>query len=161
MANPSDKFAGKQLYVGCGLTLASEEFKADVKTTKQKLRDLYDWDVMEFLGLTAGSNEDVYQTDILENVATCSAFVGILDEPSFGLGWEFRDATILKKPSLALAHVGSKITRLALGAPAFNPTMRFRRYENMVEDVPAIVAEEFEVVCDVIRLRQFAKTSAT
>lgn len=141
MALPSEK---KNLYVGCSLTQASEEFKERVEMVKDRLRT--DWRVMEFLGLVDDTEEDVYQRDIIENVGGCDAFLGIVDEPSFGLGWEMREATILRKPTLAVAHVGSKITRLALGAPAFNPTMKFRRYEDMVEDVPVIVAEEFRPV---------------
>ncbi|MBI4033469.1 hypothetical protein HY379_00540 [Candidatus Saccharibacteria bacterium] len=134
----------KKIYVGCSLTLASEAFKENAEEVKDRLRS--DWDVMEFLGLVAGTEVDVYQKDIVENVGGCDAFLGICDEPSIGLGWELREATALQKPTLAVAHVDSRVTRLVLGAPAFNPTMAFRRYENMVEDVPKIVAEEFEVV---------------
>ncbi len=138
----------KKIYVGCSLTTAPEEFKENVEEVKDRLRS--DWEVMEFLGLVAGTPEDVYQKDIIENVGGCDAFVGICDEPSIGLGMEIQAATALQKPTLAVAHVDSRVTRLILGAPAFNPTMAFRRYENMVEDVPRIVAEEFEVVCNAV-----------
>ncbi len=105
------------------------------------------------MGLVDGTEEDVYQRDIVENVGGCDAFLGIVDEPSWGLGWESCEAVrVQKKPSLIVAHVGSRVTRLALGAPAFNPTLEFRRYENMIEDVPRIVAEVFEpVFADVSR----------
>jgi hypothetical protein len=139
-----------KLYVGCGLTLASEGFKNNVELLKDGLRS--DWEVMEFLGLTDGTEVDVYQKDIIENVGGCDAFLGVCDEPSIGLGWELREATVLQKPTIAVAHVDSRITRLLLGAPAFNETMRFRSYENMVEDVPAILGEEFTVVQDGIVL---------
>jgi hypothetical protein len=137
-------FENPELYVGCGLTLASEEFKAQVEELKVRLSE--EWEIMQFLGLVAGSAEDVYRKDIIENVGGSKAFLGVCDEPSIGLGWELCEATRLQKPTLAVAHVGSKVTRMVLGAPAFNPTMTFRRYENMVEDVPAIVLEEFTVV---------------
>lgn len=133
----------KQLYVGCSLTHAPEDFKADVEAAKAALRE-DNWEVMEFLGLTAGTAEDVYRQDILTNVAECDGFVGIVDEPSIGLGWELGAAVMhYRKPSLAVAHVDSRITRLLLGAPGHNPNMRFRTYEDMATDVPAIVAEEF------------------
>lgn len=131
----------KKLYVGCGLTLAPEEFKASVEQVKNRLRD--DWYVMEFLGLSAGTPEDVYETDIINNVGGCDAFLGICDEPSIGLGWELREATTLHKPTLAVAHVDSKITRLLLGAPYFNETLSFDRYSDMVIDVPQITNQVF------------------
>ena len=136
--------AKKKLYVGCGLTQASEVSKDQVEELKDRLRE--DWDVMEFLGLVAGNEADVYQRDIVENIGGCDAFLGVCDEPSIGLGWELRESIGLGKPTLGVAHVDSKVSRLVLGAPAFNPNFRFRRYENMVENVPAIVVEEFEVV---------------
>jgi hypothetical protein len=129
--------AGK-LYVGCGLTLASEQFKDNVGRLKERLRR--DWDVMEFLGLVAGNAADVYRTDILENVHSCDAFVGVCDEPSIGLGWELAEATGLQKLVLAVAHVDSKVTRLVLGAPAYNPNFTFQYYEDMIQDVPRIAA---------------------
>ena len=138
--------ARKKLYVGCSLTLAPQIFKDKVEQTKARLKD--DWDVLEFLGLTAGTEVDVYQVDILENVRNCDAFVAIADEPSFGLGWETREAVLLRKPTLLLAHAASKVTRLALGAPHFFPDQHFefRRYDDMVQEVPMIVNQEFNYV---------------
>jgi hypothetical protein len=141
MANDIEK---KKLYVGCGLTLASEEFKSRVEDLKDRLSK--NWEIMQFLGLVDGTAEDVYRKDIIENVGGCDAFLGVCDEPSIGLGWELCESTGLKKPTLAVAHMGSKVTRMVLGAPAFHSTMKFRRYEDMVEDVPEIVREEFAVV---------------
>ena len=130
----------KKLYVGCGLTLASEEFKNNVEELKKRLSD--DYEIMQFLGLVAGNEEDVYQRDIIENVGGCDAFLGVCDEPSIGLGWELRESIVLGKPTLGVAHLGSKVTRLVLGAPAFNPNFSFRRYEDMVQDVPELVKVE-------------------
>jgi hypothetical protein len=133
----------KKLYVGCGLTLAPQEFKDEVEELKSELAR--DWDIMQFLGTTAGTEVDVYRVDILENVGGCDAFVGVMDEPSWGLGWESREAVLLQKPALLVANSTSKITRLALGAPHFTD-LQFRRYEDMVRDVPEIVREEFAAV---------------
>jgi hypothetical protein len=140
-----------KLYVGCSLTLAPPEFVRDVEETKERLNDK--WEVMEFLGLGAAEPGDVYRKDIIDNVGGCDAFLGIADEPAWGLGFETREAMILKKPTLLVAQNNRRITRLALDAPLFNPTMRFRRYENMKEDVPRIVLEEFEIVEDAVLLR--------
>ncbi|HSX53164.1 MAG TPA: hypothetical protein VLF90_02220 [Patescibacteria group bacterium] len=130
----------KKLYVGCGLTLAPQAFKDEVERTKEELGR--DWEVMQFLGTTAGTEVDVYEVDIIRNVGNCDAFVGVMDEPSWGLGWESHEAVEKGKPTLLVAHVASKITRLALGAPHF-VDMSFRRYEDMIRDVPEIVREEF------------------
>lgn len=130
----------RKLYVGCGLTHAPQEFKDDVEALKDRLAE--EWEVMQFLGTTAGTEIDVYQRDIVENVGECDAFLGIVDEPSWGLGWESREAVMLGKPALLVAHAASKVTRLALGAPHF-VDISFRRYENLVQDVPGIVREEF------------------
>jgi hypothetical protein len=134
----------KRLYVGCGLTMAPPQFVADVERTKQSLRK--DWQVLEFLGLVAGDNSAVYQRDIIENVGTCDAFLGIADEPSWGLGWESREAVLLGKPSLAVANAGSRVTRLLFGATEFHANFNFRTYENMATDVPTIAREEFAAV---------------
>jgi len=133
----------KKLYVGCGLTLAPQAFKDEVERTKQALS--HDWEVMQFLGITAGTEVDVYETDIIRNVGGCDAFVGVMDEPSWGLGWESREAVMQGKPTLLVAHAASTITRLALGAPHY-VDMSFRRYEDMARDVPEIVREEFAQV---------------
>lgn len=134
-----------KLYVGCGLTNAPREFTDRVDLLKAKLRE-EDWDVMEFLGTVAGTAEDVYQRDIVENVGGCDAFVGIFDEPSTGLGFELNESLRLGKPTLGVAHVDTRVTRLVLGAASYHENFNFWLYEDMVEDVPAIVAEEFSVV---------------
>jgi hypothetical protein len=136
----------KKLYVGCALTLAPQEFKDDVEELKTELEA--EWEVLKFLGTVAGTEVDVYQRDIIENVGGCDAFLGVADETSTGLGWEGSEACHLSKPTLFVAHVDTKLTRLILGAPHFNPTMTVRRYENMVEDVPVIAREVFANVLE-------------
>lgn len=130
----------KKLYVGCGLTLAPQAFKDQVEGLKEELNK--EWEVLQFIGTKAGTEVDVYQVDIIDNVGGCDAFLGIMDEPSWGLGWETREAIMQSKPALLVAHMGSTVTRLALGATHFTD-LRFQRYENMIADVPAIAREEF------------------
>ena len=126
----------KRLYVGCGLTLAPQAFIDQVEELKEELSKY--WEVMQFLGTKAGTEVDVYQVDIINNVGGCDAFLGIMDEPSWGLGYETREALLQAKPTLLVAHVGSTVTRLALGATHFT-NLQFKRYEDMVAEVPAIV----------------------
>jgi hypothetical protein len=149
----SDKTSGgnfiivekKRLYVGCGLTLAPQAFKKNIELLKIALRK--DWDVLEFLGLTAGSAADVYRRDIVENVGTCDAFIAVADEPSIGLGYEIAIATEkFRKPVLATAHVKSKVTRMLFGAVELHENMTFQPYEDMVRDVPSIAEKTFAVV---------------
>ena len=118
----------------------------EVERTKDALGA--DWEVMQFLGTTAGTEVDVYEVDINQNVGGCDAFVGVMDEPSWGLGFETREALLKGKPALLVAHVFSRVTRLALGATHFHD-LSFRTYENMELDVPEIVREEFGSVLGV------------
>lgn len=137
--------AKKRLYVGCGLTHAPHKFKDSVEKLKERLSE--QWEVMQFLGLSAGTEIDVYRVDILENVGSCDAFLAIVDEPAWGLGWETREAVMRNKPTLLVAHTDSTITRLALALPHYFPnTVHVKRYKDMVNDVPALVAEAFSGV---------------
>lgn len=134
----------KRLYVGCGLTLAPQTFKDSVEQLKAVLRE--NWDVLEFLGTTAGTAADVYQRDIIENVGTCDALLAIADEPSFGLGWETREAIMLGKPVVAVAHENSRVTRMLLGATHYFPNLRFQTYQDMIRDVPGILESELKEI---------------
>ena len=139
--------AKKNLYIGCGLTLAPQEFKDRVEELKTALGQ--DWHVMEFLGLVDGTSADVYQRDIVDNVGGCDAFVAIADEPSIGLGYELAVAAEVHGiPVLATAHVDSKVTRLLLGAAEVLPNVTFTPYQDMVHDVPGIVRAQFASVLE-------------
>ncbi len=132
----------KKLYVGCALTGAPETFTDAVEATKEELSK--DWAIMQFLGTTAGTEIDVYEKDIIENVSGCDAFLGVLDETAFGLGFETRDALEKNKRVLLVANSASRVTRLALALPHFFPEqLSLRRYEDMVQDVPEMAREEF------------------
>lgn len=104
-----------KVYVGCGLTHASEEFKAKVEEFKEKLRSIPDVEVLCFLGLKDSTNFGVYMHDIHNCVYQCDLLIAICDEPSIGLGYEMAtQIEARKKPCLALGHSDSKITRLVL-----------------------------------------------
>lgn len=127
------------LYVGCSLTHAKESFVDKVTETKQTLGS--DWHVMEFLGLVGGTPADVYKQDIITNVGTCDAFVGIIDEPSWGLGYETSKAGDRGVPVMLAHHVDSKVTRLALGAEVYVPNLIVVQYQDMASDVPELARE--------------------
>ncbi|MGH7156637.1 MAG: hypothetical protein ACREGG_00770 [Candidatus Saccharimonadales bacterium] len=133
----------KKLYVGCSLTHAPEDFKQQVADLKLALTR--QWDVLEFVGLVAGTPAEVHQTDI-GHIHNCDAFLGICDYPSLGLGGELDRAWVLEKPGLGVAHVSTKVSRFVLGAADIYPNFSFDYYHNMVIDVPEIAAEVFEPV---------------
>lgn len=116
-----------KVYVGCGLTHASEEFKQKVAELKEKLKLIPGVQVLEFLGLVGGTPRDVYIHDIDNCVRKCDIMIAICDEPSTGLGFEIAVQAGRGKPLLAFGHRDSKITRLILDPPL--PNYSFYRYE--------------------------------
>jgi hypothetical protein len=134
----------KSLYIGCCLTGAPEEFTGQVEELKDSLRQNYE--VFDFVGLTAGTAEDVYRWDIDHCVADCDMFVSVCDHPSIGLGWELSESVRMNKPTLAVAHENARVTRLVLGAAALKPNLSFERYQDMVADVPRLIEVKFQAV---------------
>ena len=128
----------KVIYVGCSLTHASAEFKQSVAEFKDMLR-AEGYEVLEFLGLTAGTSADVYTWDIHQCVGKCHFFVAICDLPSTGLGYELGTAVEKRGIStLAVAHIDTQVTRLVQGIT--HPLFQFRRYRHLSE-VVGIVKE--------------------
>nr|AIA17912.1 Unknown Function [uncultured bacterium] len=129
----------KKIYVGCALTDASEEFKQSVEEFKNQLRGEYE--ILDFVGLTAGTAADVYNWDIGKCVATCDAFIAVCDLPSIGLGCELNEAMRLGTPVIAIANEESKVTRLVLGMAEVQENVTFERYsENLGNALLAVKA---------------------
>ncbi|MDE2399552.1 MAG: hypothetical protein KGL67_00880 [Patescibacteria group bacterium] len=128
-----------KLYVGCGLTHASEEFKANVEELKEKFANIPGIQLLKFLGLADGTAHDVYVHDIINCVHKCNIMVAICDEPSIGLGWEMAVQSSRGKPLLAFGHDKSKITRLILDPRL--PNYQFFRYQTF-EEIYEIVFTE-------------------
>ena len=126
-----------QLYVGCALTDASEEFKEQVEHFKHALR-AERYEVFDFVGLVNGTSLDVYNWDIKHCVKNCQALIAICDFPSIGLGYEMNEAVNLKKPVLAIAHKDSKVTRLVHGAAEVEPNLRFETYLKLNDVIPLV-----------------------
>ena len=127
-----------KLYIGCSLTQAPEDFRNAVAGLKDQLRD--EFEMLEFVGLVDGTPTSVYQWDIQECIAGCDLFVAICDLPAIGLGYEL-GAALEKfgKPTLAVAHEDTPVTRMLLGID--HPMYDFRRYREL-DDVPAMIREK-------------------
>lgn len=132
------------LYVGCGLTHATPEFIAFVEALKRDLRDTFD--VLDFVGLIAGTERDVYKWDVEHCVGTCHLFLAICDEASSGLGYELAIAVRERGiPTLMVAHKDTKVTRLILGAAACHDNVTFKRYQDPEEIKPMLISFAEEV----------------
>lgn len=117
-----------EIYVGCGLTHAPEEFRNSVTEFKNSLREC-GIVVSEFLGLKGGSAEDVYKWDINKCVRSCIGMIAICDYPSTGLGVEVAVAALDRRiPVLFLASEESRVTRLLLGLEEAESNVSFIRY---------------------------------
>jgi hypothetical protein len=117
------------LYVGCALTHASEEFKVKVKILKNKLEENGVCNVLKFIGLVDGTDKEVYEHDINNCVRGCDLLVAICDQASIGLGYELATQVEDRQmPALAVAHADSKVTRLVSGI--INPSFEFKRYQD-------------------------------
>lgn len=130
----------RTLYVGCGLTHTSDTFRESIKKLKERLGTSFK--ILDFVGLTSGTNEDVYRWDIEHCVGTCDVFVAICDEASTGLGFELAIATTRGIPILAVAQKSSLVTRLVLGAAECNENIHFQRYDTH-EDLYQIIITHF------------------
>ena len=124
------ELTNNSLYVGCGLTHAPAEFKAGVEELKDSLRQ--DYDVLDFVGDQQATPEEVFNWDI-RCVGECGLMLAIADYPSLGLGYEIATANHHQTPTLAVAKIGSAVTRFLLGAPPVVPKFEFERYEDLQE----------------------------
>lgn len=127
-----------RLYIGCSLTKATEEFRKAVEGLKDEIRG-QGYEVFDFVGLIKGTPRDVYEWDIGHCVKDCDVFIAICDEPSIGLGFEMCEAIRLGKPTLAIAHEASVVTRVVAGAAEVEPNLTFLRYRDLLKDVPGMV----------------------
>lgn len=143
------------LYVGCSLTQAPEQFKNDVEAFKTVLKNKHT--VFDFIGLVNGTPHDVYMWDIHKCVATCDALIAVSDYPSLGLGYELGVAIEkLEKPTLILAQTDSKVSRLLYGIE--KPFVTIQRYADL-KGAPALV-EEFLAGAKVTQRRHHPSSSS-
>lgn len=138
------QFKDLRIYIGCALTHASEEFKAEVEEFKDHLRGFVT--VLDFVGLVAGTSADVYNHDIHRCVATSDLFVAVCDLPSIGLGWELGTQVEKRKQrTMIVTQKGTKLTRLAIGAAEVNHFVSLSEYEKLTDLIPEVI-EVLEVL---------------
>jgi len=139
-----------KLYIGCSLTHATEDFRKEVDALKNNLR--LDYEILDFFSSiddngsliqpVSSSDEDVYMWDIHACVKNCDVFIAIVDQPSIGLGYELGTAIEkLSKPTLALAHKDTRVTRLVLGIN--HPNYKLARYTSITE-IPSLIKQFIE-----------------
>ena len=123
----------KKIYVGMGLTQAPKEFREDFQNElKANLRNLSEVEVLDFIGLVAGTPTDVYDYD-RSHTESAELCVFIVDYPSIGLGMEISIRLASGKKMLIFAHVDAKITRMLTGM-CEKEGVSFVRYET-VDDI--------------------------
>jgi nucleoside 2-deoxyribosyltransferase len=123
----------KKIYIGCSLTHSTEEYKQNINKLKDILREKYE--ILDFIGLVDGTNQDVYEWDS-KCVKSCDLFVMESTYPSTGLGMEFGIAMYENKPILAIAQSDAKVTRMLLGVTY--PKFEFHRYDDILSVVELI-----------------------
>jgi nucleoside 2-deoxyribosyltransferase len=127
----------KKIYVGCSLQHAPVDFIEGIKQFKESLQGVYE--VMEFLGMSGGSAQDVYEKDS-SCVRICDFFIADCTYPSTGLGIEIGIAIEQKKPILAIAKNGAKVSRMVLGIPGENFTfLWYNDVNEIVDDIKKII----------------------
>lgn len=136
-----------KLYLGHKLTKASEEFLASMALIRSEIeRTLGDeWEVLKFLGVTAGTRTDVYDKDIETNVAECDLFVAIVDEESTGLGIEIATALFrFNTPILIVYTAGARVSRLVGGMVDRNPHLMMEKSIGNPADIGPHLAEAID-----------------
>jgi len=131
-----------KVYVGMGLTQAPEWFREGFQQElKGQLRSIQGLEILDFIGLEAGTATDVYDYDrrCTEEADLC---VFIVDFASIGLGMEIVFRLMLGKPMLVFAKEDSRITRMLLGM-CERETVPFHRYTT-AEQISAVVAMVME-----------------
>lgn len=122
-----------KIYLGCSLTHAPQEFKQQIAELKKLLKAKYQ--VMEFLGTTAGDSAAVFKHDI-NQVKTCDLLLAECSHPSTGLGFEIATALDHHRPVLAVARSDANVSRLILG---INSTLfSFMKYQTLDEVVDGV-----------------------
>ena len=123
-----------KIYLAHSLTQAPEEFKAEMQSFREQLKTQYE--VLEFLGLVAGTAEDVFLHDV-QCVTDCDLLLAEVSYPAIGLGFEIATALQLNKKVLAVAKADANVSRLVLGIQSKN--YQFHRYHSLEEIFKMII----------------------
>jgi fructose-specific component phosphotransferase system IIB-like protein len=121
-----------RVYWGCALTHAPEEYKGTMNRAISFIKNYHPQvQLLEFLGTTAGTSEDVYIQDIETNVASCNLFLNDVSCASLGLGFELASALLYyNKPVISFVHENIRLTRLLLGAAERHENYKILSYRD-------------------------------
>ena len=104
-----------QIYVGMGLTQAPKEFREDFQhELKALLRAIDGVEILDFVGLEAGTAADVYDHDC-HCTRTADLCIFVVDHPSIGLGMEIMLRQSIGKPMFIFARENASVTRMLKG----------------------------------------------
>lgn len=127
----------RKVYVGMALTEAPEEFRVNFqRELKESLGSIQGLEILDFVGLEAGTDIDVYNHD-----AKCTResdlCVFIVDHPSIGLGMEIAMREAAGKPFMVFAKDGKRVTRMLTGM-LNKKVLPLHRYKTVDEIVSAV-----------------------
>jgi hypothetical protein len=131
-----------KLYVGCALTFAGSRFKKQIQKLKIELKKDPRIKLLEFLGLSDGSDTDVYVHDIKHCVKKADIILGEVSYASIGLGWELGTAIEARHiHALICKRKSKKVSRLITGAckaRGNKSRLVFYEYEDILELIPIV-----------------------
>jgi len=131
-----------KIYVGCSLTYASEEYRNDIKTFKNKLRNYYE--ILDFFSPIKNgklNNDWIKSKDVFEwdsnCIKECDILIAECSYPSLWLWYEIWYANNLWKKIIALAKDWVKVSKMIkwINTPNFS----FFRYENNILDTIKLI----------------------
>jgi hypothetical protein len=128
-----------KIYIGCALTHSPYKYREYITKLIDRISSINGVELLRFhsnpLALGGGEHADVYLQDIHQCIMKADAMIADCTYPSTGLGWEIGAIVeARKKPVLAMAKEGAKVTRLLLGAECDkNPLFNFKYYKSEEE----------------------------
>ncbi len=131
-----------KIYVGCALTFAGKRFKDQIQKLKNEIKKDPKITLLEFVGLMAGSDTDVYVHDIRKCEKGADIFLAEVSYPGTGLGWELGTAVEGRSiPVLMVKKRNKKVSRLITGAckaRGNKSRTNFYEYDDILEVVPLL-----------------------
>lgn len=132
------------IYVGCALKHATEEYKDSIRLLKDRLSELDNVKVLEFVVNQNATPREIYENDIEGCVASCDFMIAEFSYPSTGLGYEVSVMIEkLNKPVFGFAHKDAVVSSLIVGIK--NKNFSFCTYSDM-DEVLDIVKEKISSI---------------
>lgn len=151
------------IYFGCALAYGPKEYKKEISSFKAKLSALPWIELFEFCAPLEGqkqsslSPEIIYKVDIIDGVGNAYVVLGDLSYPSSGLGGELGIAirehkvrTMMFARKKIIDAEGEEkeniVSKLWVGAPAYNPHASFQWYEKNIEEMFDVIVSELKKI---------------